>query len=209
MFNRLPWRRDNRTDSSSASTNFICGNCSAAASVALDTTRKRRKSKASKVIHSGAHPLNVAPFSLPEESAGTMREMAKLDLELVRHALSTAREHGFSQVEIQVAEDRFSATLKPAKPKKTPPVPAVPADEVPAEEPSTQAVRAGLVGYYREASTPLQVGQQVAKGDHIAMVTALGIANDVEAPIGGVVTEVLVRQNDPVMYGQVLARIKS
>jgi biotin carboxyl carrier protein len=133
--------------------------------------------------------------------------MANLDLELVRHALTVARQNGFAEVELALGEDTFSATLEPAAKTKKAPRANGPVDEEP-QAPTLVDVRSSLVGFYREASSPLQVGIRVEKGDIVAVLVALGIANDLESPASGEVLEVLVEPNQPVEYGQVLARIK-
>ena len=133
--------------------------------------------------------------------------MSNLDLELVRHALSVARKHGFAEVELGVGEESFSAKLDPAPPKsKTKKSAAI---EAASTESELQNVVATLVGYYREAKQPLQVGATINKGDVVAVISALGIANDVESKVSGEVVEVLVEPNQPVEYGQVLARVKA
>lgn len=129
--------------------------------------------------------------------------MAEIDLELVRHALTVARSHGFAEVELAAGSDRFSARLQPASnaSRRTSSV----APEV--TEPVLADLKSSLVGYYQPAPKPLEVGLPVKKGDVIAVVVALGIANDVESKVSGEVVEVLVNLNDPVEYGQVLARV--
>jgi hypothetical protein len=44
--------------------------------------------------------------------------MAHLETELVRHALSVARQHGFAEVELAIGDESFSARLEPL-PKKS------------------------------------------------------------------------------------------
>ncbi|MEZ0325864.1 MAG: acetyl-CoA carboxylase biotin carboxyl carrier protein subunit [Fimbriimonas sp.] len=133
--------------------------------------------------------------------------MAQLDIDLIRHALTTARKHGFAEVELAVGEDSFAAKLAPAPPEA--PAPIAPPDVLHQVEPQDELIeiRSTLVGYYRAAKTPLQVGTIVNEGDVVAVIGALGIANDIESPVSGEVVEVLVEQNQPVEYGQVLARI--
>ena len=131
--------------------------------------------------------------------------MANLDAELVRHALTVARTHGFAEVELGIGEQSFFAKLDsaPQKPKSSTPT----AQQ--ASEPALQTITAPLVGYYRESRTPLKVGVIVKKGDVVAIVAALGIANDVESKVAGEVVEVLVETNQPVEYGQALAKVKA
>jgi acetyl-CoA carboxylase biotin carboxyl carrier protein len=130
--------------------------------------------------------------------------MASLDSELVRHALSVARQHGFAEVELGIGEDTFSASLDPLPAKSK-------AKKSAGQEPvcpELETITATLVGYYRQAKTPLLVGASVKKGDVVAIIAALGIANDVESKVTGEVVEVLVEPNQPVEYGQALAKVK-
>lgn len=128
--------------------------------------------------------------------------MPDLDLELVRHALKVARNNGFTEVGLKVADAEFTAKLRPMAPTAKPPEQPTP------EETKPHAVTSTFVGYYREAKQPLRVGQVVEKGDLVAVVAALGIANDVESKVSGEVIEVLVEPNQPVEYGQPLARVR-
>ena len=130
--------------------------------------------------------------------------MAELDLDIVRHALGVARRNGFAEVEVAVEGGAFSARLDPMPPSAPKPLEA---QEINAE-PALVDVKSPMVGYMRDGKTPLAVGQEIQKGKVVAMIEALGLANDVEAPASGEVVEVLVAAGDPVQYGQVIARVK-
>ncbi len=129
--------------------------------------------------------------------------MPKLNSDLVRHALSVAREHGFAEVELGIGEDRFVARLDAVAKKAS-------RDKSDAEsaEPASQAIPATLVGYYREAPIPLRAGAKIQAGDVVAVISALGIANDVESKVTGEVVEVLVQPGQAVEFGQPLARVQ-
>ena len=131
--------------------------------------------------------------------------MSNLDLELVRHALSVAREHGFAEVELSIGEQSFTARLDPTPQRKLSMKPAAILEPA---EPELLTITSTLVGYYRESKSPLKVGNAVKKGDIVAVVSALGIANDIESKHSGEVVEVLVEPNQPVEYGQALAKVK-
>ena len=131
--------------------------------------------------------------------------MANLDAELVRHALSVARQYGFAEVELGIGEESFVARLDPVAHK---PKASKSSNAAAALEPEFQTITSTLVGYYRPAKSPLQVGGSVKKGDVVAIIAALGIANDVESKVTGEVVEVLVEPNQPVEYGQALAKVK-
>lgn len=132
--------------------------------------------------------------------------MAELDLDLVRHALGLARKNGFAEVELAIDGETFTASLLPGAPAPAPSV-AAPAAEA-STEPKLQPLKATLVGYYREAKKPLQAGDSVKKGEVVAVIAALGIANDVESNVTGEVVEVLVANDQPVEYGQPLALVR-
>jgi biotin carboxyl carrier protein len=125
--------------------------------------------------------------------------------EVIRHALATARRNGYSEVQLEAGDSSFEATLEPMAHR------AIPSAAGPGETataPDSADITATLVGYYEPANPPLAVGQTVAKGGLVAVITALGLANDVEASVAGEVIEVLVAKGDAVMYGQPLARVR-
>lgn len=134
--------------------------------------------------------------------------MSELDLEIVRHALGLARANGFAEVELAVGENSFSASLAPGAPAGVGTPTSSSPDAVPAEPPLSP-IKATLVGYYREAKVPLADGQTVQKGDVVAVIVALGLANDVESTVSGEVVEVLVQPESPVEYGQPLALVRT
>jgi acetyl-CoA carboxylase biotin carboxyl carrier protein len=131
--------------------------------------------------------------------------MASLDSELLRHALDVARKHGFAEVELELDGARFSAHLEPA-PRRRRGDP--PTDAGIVQEPALKPLRSTLVGYFRAGRKPLQPGDQVDRGDVVGVVAALGIANDIESKETGEVVEVLVKDGDPVEFGQPIALVR-
>jgi acetyl-CoA carboxylase biotin carboxyl carrier protein len=126
--------------------------------------------------------------------------MAELDLELVRHALQTARQNGFAEVDLRVGAGEFSARLEPRAPtKKRSASPEPPSGEREIE------VKAHLVGFLRSIAS---VGQRLEAGAAVAVVEALGLQNEVEAKTSAEVVEVCVKEGEPVQYGQVLVRMR-
>ena len=131
--------------------------------------------------------------------------MPGIDSDLIKHALTVARQHGFAEVEIETDTGKFAASLE--KGKKLP----QPVSLGAAQEKASNGVfdiKAPLVGYYRQAKPALATGISVSKGEVIATISALGLDNDVESMQAGEIVEVLVADGDPVQYGQVLARVK-
>jgi acetyl-CoA carboxylase biotin carboxyl carrier protein len=131
--------------------------------------------------------------------------MRRLDLNLVRHALDAARQHGFAEVELDSGEDHFHAKLEPIKvaaPIQTSSV------EDAALATTSVVVKSPAVGYFREGNIPLVAGLELEKGDLVGMIVALGISNDVESEWAGTVAEVFVKTDQAVEYGQPILRIE-
>lgn len=128
-----------------------------------------------------------------------------MDLDLVRHALAAARRHGYAEVELGEGEAAFTARLaRVPKPKA-----AAAAEATPAVDDAPKEIKATLVGYYREAKSPLAVGRTIRRGDPVATIEALGIVTDVTSKVEGEVIEVLVEPGQAVEYGQALARVRA
>jgi biotin carboxyl carrier protein len=102
-------------------------------------------------------------------------------------------------VEVELGSDRFEAKLLPRKS-----APAARKSDVVKE---LKTITATAVGYYRSSPKPLLVGNRVESGDLVAEIIALGIAHEVIAKWSGKVEEVLVEPDQPVEYGQVLAKV--
>jgi acetyl-CoA carboxylase biotin carboxyl carrier protein len=130
--------------------------------------------------------------------------VADLTSEVVEHALKTAREHGFAEVELSSGADTFRAKLDPLPKSKS--VKATGSAAVP--EPVAKPIKATLVGYYAPGPKPLRTGETVSAGDVVATISALGISNDVESALSGEIVEVLVQDGQAVEYGQPLAMVQ-
>jgi len=73
----------------------------------------------------------------------------------------------------------------------------------------TACVRAPLVGIFTHVRPQVKVGTPVNEGQVIAQIEAMGIKNEVVAPIKGVVQEIFVEDMQPVEYDQELFLITS
>lgn len=92
----------------------------------------------------------------------------------------------------------------------------VPAQQEPeqiAEEKGGNVVKSPLVGTFyaapsEDAQPFVKVGDTVKKGQTLAIVEAMKLMNEIESEFDGVVTEILVENEDNVEYGQPLFRIQ-
>ena len=72
---------------------------------------------------------------------------------------------------------------------------------------------APIVGTFYGAPAPdapsyVKAGDRVEPGTVLCIIEAMKLMNEIEAETSGVVREVLVRNEEPVEYGQVLFRIE-
>lgn len=90
-----------------------------------------------------------------------------------------------------------------------------PKAEVPAKEENEvrgKVVESPLVGTFyaapaEDASPFVSVGDQVKKGQTLAIVEAMKLMNEIENEYDGTITEILVENGEAVEYGQPLFRI--
>ena len=90
------------------------------------------------------------------------------------------------------------------------PVAAVPTPAAPEEK--GQLVKSPLVGTFYNAPSPdspayVKVGDTVKKGQILGIIEAMKLMNEIESDYDGVVTEILIKNEEPVEFGQPLFRI--
>ncbi|MBM3344604.1 MAG: acetyl-CoA carboxylase biotin carboxyl carrier protein [Betaproteobacteria bacterium] len=85
---------------------------------------------------------------------------------------------------------------------------AVAAEDV-AEQVKGHVLKSPMVGTFYRASSPgakpfVDVGQTVKAEDHVCIIEAMKLLNEIEAGAAGIVKEILVENGQPVEYGQPL-----
>jgi acetyl-CoA carboxylase biotin carboxyl carrier protein len=88
---------------------------------------------------------------------------------------------------------------------------ASPAPAAPAED-SRHAVTSPFVGTFYRSPSPerdpyVREGSKVEKGQVLCIVEAMKLMNEIEADVGGVISEILVENGKTVEYGQPLFKI--
>jgi acetyl-CoA carboxylase biotin carboxyl carrier protein len=86
-------------------------------------------------------------------------------------------------------------------------------NEVVEENYNLTDVKSPLVGTYYESSSPeaepyVKVGDKVKKGDVLCIIEAMKLMNEIESEVDGEIAEILIDNEAPIEYGQVLFRIK-
>lgn len=101
----------------------------------------------------------------------------------------------------------------PAAPAASAPAPsAAPAAKV--ENSRAKEVLSPFVGTYYASAAPgapkyVDVGARVKKGDVLCIIEAMKIMNEIEAEFPGKITTILVKDGQPVQYGQPLFLIET
>lgn len=104
-----------------------------------------------------------------------------------------------------------TAPVAPAQVAAVPaPVAAVPTPAAPEEK--GQLVKSPLVGTFYNAPSPdspayVKVGDTVKKGQILGIIEAMKLMNEIESDYDGVVTEILIKNEETVEFGQPLFRI--
>lgn len=88
-----------------------------------------------------------------------------------------------------------------------------PAGRVPTEEPAGIPIESPMVGTFYAAPSQdgepfVKEGDHVKKGQTVGIVEAMKLMNEIEAEFDGIVTEILVKNEQMVEYGQPLIRIR-
>ncbi|MBX8467288.1 acetyl-CoA carboxylase biotin carboxyl carrier protein, partial [Deinococcus sp. RIT780] len=104
-----------------------------------------------------------------------------------------------------------SAPAQPEASAPAAPAQAAPAPEAPAEKPASKGtpVKAPIVGTFYASSSPdappyVKVGDTVTAGQVLCIIEAMKLMNEIEAEQGGTIREILVKNAEPVEYGQTL-----
>lgn len=155
-----------------------------------------------------------------------------IDLDQLRQLMELMEQHGLSEVNLRsrgahvhlkraVAEPMpmFAAPPMHAYP---PPMagaprpagaPAAPAPAAAASEPELPAIKSPIVGTFYAAPSPedppfVTVGSRVSTDTTVCVIEAMKVFNQIPAELSGEIVAILVKNGDPVEFGQPLFRIK-
>jgi acetyl-CoA carboxylase biotin carboxyl carrier protein len=142
---------------------------------------------------------------------------AEVDSDAIRRLSALLDETGLSEIEIEQNGARIrvarhlngNGAVTETRTMHAPEPVAAPAIESAAKGPPAGAVTSPMVGTVYVAPEPsaqpfVKVGQTVKEGDTLLIVEAMKTMNPITAPHGGTVTEICVKDAEPVEFGQVL-----
>lgn len=148
-----------------------------------------------------------------ENGNGAQTELVESLADIAKRLDLSEIEYQLGELKIRVARQMATTLVQMPAPAHAPaaapaaPVAAAAAADAMSEHPGT--VKSPMVGtaYLRPApeSPPfVDVGSVVKAGDKILLVEAMKTFNEIIAPKGGTVTQILVGDGQPVEYGQAL-----
>jgi acetyl-CoA carboxylase biotin carboxyl carrier protein len=147
------------------------------------------------------------------------------DLDRLRELVEMMEEHGLTEVNLKRGDEKWRlrrgpqevVQTIPAAPQPVAAAPAPVAASAPAATPS--ATESGLfinsptVGTYYSAPSPddppfVKVGEKVNPDTIVCIVEAMKVFNQISAELNGTIVEILVKNGDPVEFGQALFRVE-
>jgi len=141
-------------------------------------------------------------------------ETNELTLETADYKLAIKR--GQDPVYMQAPQVQAMPASTPAAPAASAPANAPEAADTSEADVDTSnlvEVTAPIVGTFYAAPAPdapafAKVGDTVSAGSVLCIIEAMKLMNEIEAEVSGTIRELLVSNEDPVEYGQVLFRIE-
>ncbi len=150
-----------------------------------------------------------------------------MDIRKVKKLIELLEESGIAEIEISEGEEsvrisryptgqaapvmHYAAAPAPAVAQAAPaPMPAAPLAAAPAApSKADHTVTAPMVGTFYSAATPgaksfVDIGSEVNVGDTLCIIEAMKMMNQIESDKAGRVTAVLVKNGEPVEFGQPL-----
>jgi acetyl-CoA carboxylase biotin carboxyl carrier protein len=155
------------------------------------------------------------------------------DLEKLRELIALMEAHGLTEIDLRRQDQRWKLRRGPAEVTQlipagsypasavhmaAPPAPAAaPAAAPPAAPPPDDknivTIKSPTVGTYFEAPAPgdppfVTVGSKVVHDAVVCIIEAMKVFNQITAEVNGTITEVMVKNGDPVEFGQPLFRVR-
>lgn len=151
------------------------------------------------------------------------------DLKGIRLLVELMKENNVSELDLEQGGSRLSlrralpgaAPVVVTQPVAAQPVPTAPvaapaapvAPAAPAKEPDyIKTITSPIVGVFYASPNPesdpfVKVGDSIAPGKVICLIEAMKVFNDIRAEFSGKITEVLVKNGDPLEYGTPLFKV--
>jgi len=141
-----------------------------------------------------------------------------MDIKEIKKLIKLMTEKDLSELDIVSGDNRIhlkrggeGVPMITTVPQAAPAAEKAPAAEEPPEE--YIEIKSPMVGTFYSSSSPdsdpyVQFGQAIGQNDVVCIVEAMKVMNEIKADCAGTVTEICVKNAQPVEFGQVLFRVK-
>lgn len=134
-------------------------------------------------------------------------------IELLKNTDITEMQLEREGAKIKIKREKFISSFDVSPP---PQHPVAPESSAPKEEEADEnllTITSPIVGMFYRSSSPdtepfVEVGSTVKKGQVLCIVEAMKLMNEIETDTDGVVMDILVKNGQPVEYGEPLFLIK-
>jgi acetyl-CoA carboxylase biotin carboxyl carrier protein len=148
------------------------------------------------------------------------------DLRTIKYLVGLMSQHDLSEIDLREGELRIRlrrgaqkvlVSPSPAQPAAPPPAPVAPPVSAPPEATPSAAtlhlIKSPTPGTFYSASSPdaepfVQVGSRVTPSTVVCVIEAMKIFNEITADCTGVIKEIMVENQQPVEFGQVLFKVE-
>lgn len=145
----------------------------------------------------------------------------KFDIEYIEKLAKVLADNSLTEISLEDSEQaitlRKEAIITPAAVSAAPAAAPV---QTPAAAPVKEAevkkgtpITSPMVGTFYKSPSPdassfVEVGQTISKGDVVCIVEAMKLMNEIESEVSGKITEICVSDGQPVEFGQVLMYVE-
>ena len=151
----------------------------------------------------------------------------KFDVDYIEKLAKVISDNGLTEISLEEGEQAITirkdlpeviAAAAPSPAYSLPQAAPQQAAPVQAETPKAdahkgKAITSPMVGTFYSAPSPdaapfVEVGKSISQGDVVCIVEAMKLMNEIESEFAGTVTEICVKDGQPVEYGQTLMYIE-
>lgn len=146
----------------------------------------------------------------------------KFDVEYIEKLAKILNEASLTEISLEdgeqaitIRKELIAAPVAAALPAPVQPAstPAAPASAVAAEVKKGKPITSPMVGTFYTSPAPdakpfIEVGKTINQGDVVCIIEAMKLMNEIESEFSGTITEICVKDGQPVEFGQVLMYIE-
>jgi acetyl-CoA carboxylase biotin carboxyl carrier protein len=148
------------------------------------------------------------------------------DVRTIKYLVGLMSQHDLSEIDLREGELRIRlrrgarkvlvspSAAQPPAPAPAPAPPAIPAaPEAAPSTPTLHLIKSPTPGTFYSASSPdaepfVRVGSRITPSTVVCIIEAMKIFNEITADCTGIIKEILVENQQPVEFGQVLFKVE-